>query len=50
MMVNLYHASADNKEARVAVLILGKDFRASVTRDKEGHFMMIKSLVHQRMG
>lgn len=37
----IYHAAnTDQKKAGVAKLVLHKDFRANITRNKEGHLIM----------
>ena len=40
----IFHANGNQKKARVAILISNKiDFKIkSITRDKEGHYIMIK--------
>ena len=40
----IFHANGNQKKAEVAILISGKiDFKIkTVTRDKEGHYIMIK--------
>ena len=42
----IFHASGNQKKAGVAILISGKrDFKIkTVTRNKEGHYIMIKGL------
>ena len=43
------HANGNQKKARVAILISGKiDFKIkTVTRDKEGHYIMIKGSIQE---
>ena len=43
-MKKIFHANGNQKKAGVAILISGKiDFKIkTITRDKEGHYMMIK--------
>ena len=46
---NIYHGNECQKKARVAILILDKlDFKTkTVTRDKEGHYIIIKGTIQQ---
>ena len=46
----IFHANNREKKAGVAVLVSDEiDFKTKkVTRDKEGHYMMIKGSVHQK--
>ena len=46
---NIFHANNREKKASIAVLVSGKiDFKTrKVTRDKEGHYIMIKGSVQQ---
>jgi len=40
---NIYHANGCEKKVGVAVLISDKiDFKQTVTREKEGHYIMLK--------
>ena len=44
---------ASNKKARVGILIsdnIGFNTKKNITRDKEGHFIMIKRSIHQEEG
>ena len=43
----IFHANGNQKKARVAILISEKtDFKIkTITRDKEGHYMMIKGSI-----
>ena len=45
----VYHAKGNQKKVGVAILILDKiDFKIkTITRDKEGHYIMIKKLIQQ---
>lgn len=46
---NIYHADTNQKKAEVATLILNKvDFRTDyITRNKDGHFIIIKESICQ---
>ena len=46
---SIYHANGSEKKARVAILILDKiDFKTrTVTRDKEGHYIVIMGIIQQ---
>ena len=48
-MEKIFHASGNQKKAGVAILISDKiDFKTkTVTRDKEGHYIMIKGLIQE---
>ena len=42
---NIFHANGKQKKAGVAVLISDKiDLKINITRDKEGHYIMIKGI------
>ena len=45
----IFHANRDQKKAGVTILILDKiDFKIkTITRDKEGHYIMIKGSVKE---
>ena len=47
----IFHASGNYKKAGVAILISDKiDFKIkTVTRDKEGHYIMIKGLIQEKI-
>ena len=43
-----YHATGSQKEAGVAILTSDKlDFKGCITRDEEGHYIIITGSVHQ---
>ena len=46
----IFHANRNQKKAAVAILILDKmDFKIkTITRDKEGHYIMIKGLIQEK--
>ena len=40
---NIFHENGEQKKAEVAILISDKiDVKMKITRDKEGHYIMIK--------
>ena len=44
----IFHASGNQKKAGVAILISDKiDFKIKTTRDKEGHYIMIKGSIQE---
>ena len=45
----IFHAKGNQKKAGVAILISDKiDFKTkTITRDKEGHYIMIKGLIQE---
>ena len=45
----IFHANGNQKKAGVAILISDKiDFKIrTITRDKEGHYVMIKGLIQE---
>ena len=43
---NIFHANGKQKNAGVAILMSDKiDLKIKITRDKEGHYIMIKGLI-----
>ena len=45
---NIFHANGKQKKAKVAILISDKiNFKIKITRDKEGHYIMIKGSVQE---
>ena len=46
----IFHANGDQKKAGIAILILDKiDFEIkTMTRDKEGHYTMIKGPIQEK--
>ena len=48
-MENIFHANRKQKKAGVAILILDKiDLNIkNITRDKEGHYIMIKGSIQE---
>ena len=43
-----FHANGQQKKAGVAILISDKiDFNVKITRDKEGHYIMIKGSIQE---
>ena len=45
---NIFHANGNQKKAGVAIFISDKiDLRIKITRDKEGHYLMIKGLIQE---
>ena len=45
---NIFHANGKQKKAGVAILISDKiDLKIKITRNKEGHYIMIKELIQE---
>ena len=45
---NIFHANGNPKKAGVAILMTDKiDLKMKVTRDKEGHYIMIKGSIQE---
>ena len=45
---NIFHANGKQKKAKVAILISDKiNFKIKITRDKEGHYIMIKGSIQE---
>ena len=45
---NIFYANGNQKKAGVAILISDKiDFKIKITRDKEGHYIMIKGSIQE---
>ena len=49
-MKNIFHANGNQKLAGVAILVSDRiDFKIkTITRDKEGHYIMIKGLIQEK--
>ena len=48
-MENIFHAYGKQKTAGVAILISDKiDLKIKITRDKEGHYIMIKGTIKRK--
>ena len=47
----IFHANGNQKKARVAILVSDKiDFKIkTITRDKEGHYIMIKESIQEEV-
>ena len=47
---NIFHANGKQKKARVVILISDKiDLKIKITRDKEGHYIMIKGSIQEKV-
>ena len=47
-MENIFHENAKQKKAWVAIHISNKiDLKIKITRDKEGHYIMVKGSIQQ---
>ena len=45
---NVFHANRKQKKAEVAILVSDKiHFKIKITRDKEGHYIMIKGSIQE---
>ena len=45
---NIFHANGKQKKARVVILISDKiDLKIKITRDKQGHYIMIKESIQK---
>ena len=45
---DIFHANGKQKKAKVAILISDKiNFKIKITRDKEGHYVMIKGSIQE---
>ena len=45
---NIFHANGKQKKAGVTILISDKiDLKIKITRDKKGHYIMIKGLIKE---
>ena len=45
---NIFHANGKQKKAGVAILVSDKtDLKIKITRDKEGHYIMIKRSIQE---
>ena len=45
---NICHANGKHKKTGVAILLSDKiDLKVKITRDKEGHYVMIKGSIHE---
>ena len=45
---NIFHANGKQKKARVVILISDKiDLKIKITRDKQGHYIMIKESIQE---